>query len=286
MTHQDALYQAILARCSVRRYDKAPLDEAKLAQVRGIISSVKPLISDNRFTVLAYDVSADEDLVATLGAYGRLVSPPHYLVPTMTGKEFLLEDLGYRTEQIAVRLTALGLGSCYIGSLGREAAVRARFALPEDARIGAFLVYGLPSEGLNDQAVNTMIRAAVGANRKLPPERVFFQGTFDAPTTPPLELAPLIEAACHAPSAVNAQPWRLLWHGDRLHLFVRRHNLRYGGGATAYYRLFDGGICMANVALASEALGMKSQWTMYKGTEPDVPPHPASLQPVAKLDPS
>lgn len=284
MARESHLYQAILARRSVRRYDRTPLKEAKLAQVQEIVSGVKPLVPDNRFEVLMHNVSAVEDLVATLGGYGRIVSPPHYLVPYLIGTAHPLEDLGYRTEQIAVRLTRLGVGSCFIGSLSREAAVRGRFSLPKEARVGAFLVFGLPSRALGNRAVDAMMRAAVGAANKLSTERLFFRDTFETPTKPPPELAPLIEAARHAPSAVNAQPWRFLWHGEHLHLFVKGHNPKYGRGATAYYRLFDGGICMANASLALDALGMKGLWTMYEGTEPDIPPHPHQLQPMARLD--
>jgi len=277
------LYESILARRSVRRYDKRPLDETVLAQVQEIVSSVKPLIPGNHFEVLMQDVSPGQDLVTALGGYGRLVSPPHYLVPYATGKKHLLEDLGYRVQQIAVRLTALGIGSCYIGSLGREAAVQALFGLPKEARIGAFLAFGWPSEALGGRLFNTLVRAAAGATNKMPVERIFFQDTFETPAQPPAAFAPLIEAARNAPSAVNAQPWRFLWHGERLYLFVKRNNPKYGGGDRAEYRLYDGGICMANVALALEALEMEGEWRMLSRDSANLPDHPANLQPLATL---
>ena len=277
------LYQAILARRSVRRYEKRPLDKSTLAQVREIVSGVLPLIPENRFEALMKDVAPGEDLVAALGGYGRIVTPPHYLVPYMIGSNHLLTDLGYRVEQLAVRLTALGIGSCYIGSLGREEAVRAWFGLPKEARIGAFLVFGRPSTAVGGRLFNTLIRTAAGATNKLPAERISFHDTFDAPAAPSAELAPLIEAARNAPSAVNAQPWRFLWHEQRLYFFVKRSNPRYSGGPRVEYRLYDGGICMANVALALEALGLAGHWQMLSEDEPHLPPHPSHLQPLAKL---
>ena len=278
------LYQAILARRSVRRYVKRPLDEATLTQVQEILCGIKPLVPDNRLQVLMKDVLPGEDLVATLGGYGRMVNPPHYLVPYIVGEKHLLEDLGYRVEQIAVRLMALGVGTCYIGSLGREAAVRTRFGLPAEARIGAFLIFGQPSVAPGGGLFNTLIRIAAGAANKMPAKHIFFWDRFDAPAEPPAKLAPLIEAARNAPSAVNAQPWRFLWHDERLYLFVKRNNLRYGSsGAMAHYRLYDGGICMANVALALEALGMEGHWQMLARDAAHLPDHPASLQPMAKL---
>jgi nitroreductase len=185
-------------------------------------------------------------------------------------------------EQIAVRLTALGIGTCYIGSLGREAAVRDRHGLPKGTRIGAFLTFGLPSSAPGSRLFNTLIRTAAGATNKMPVERIFFRDTFDAPATPPANLVPLIEAARHAPSAVNAQPWRFLWHDGRLYMFVRRKNLKYGP-AKVEYRLYDGAICMANVALALEALGMEGHWQMLAQDEAHLPDHPPGLQPMAML---
>jgi nitroreductase len=275
-------YQAILARRSVRRYEARRLDAETLAQAQEIVSGVKPLVPGNRFEVLMRDVAPGEDLVQTMGGYGRLVSPPHYFVPYGVGETHVLTDLGYRVEQIVVRLTALGIATCYVGSVGREEAVCALFELPDAARIGAFLSFGYPATGLRGRAVNAMLRRAAGATNKLPVEHIFFHETFDNPATPPTELAQLVEAARLAPSAGNAQPWRLLWRDGTLSLFVQRKG-RYSTGRFGAYRLYDGGICMGNVALALEALGMAGHWELPAGTEPGWPDHPSDLEPLAKL---
>lgn len=277
------LYGAILARRSVRRYAGHPLGAEALAQLQAIISQVQPLVPDNRFAVLMRDVAVGEDLVETLGGYGRIVSPPHYLVPYGMGETQPLTDLGYRVEQIAVRLVRLGIGSCYIASLGREGEVRARFGLPDGARIGAFLIFGYPATSLGGRAFNAGARRVVGATNKLPAERIFFHGTFDHPSVPPRELVGLIEAARNAPSAANAQPWRFLWRDGVLYLFVQRDNRRYRAGPGSAYRFFDGGICMGNVALALEALGMAGQWQLLAEGHAGLPEHPKDLQPLARL---
>ncbi|MCL6431985.1 MAG: nitroreductase family protein [Anaerolineae bacterium] len=278
------LYQAILARRSVRRYERTPLEPEELAQVRAVIAGVRPLITENRYHVLLRDLPAASDLTAALGAYGRIANPPHVLVPYLLGDRHPLVDLGFRTEQIAVRLTALGLGSCFIGCLGREAQVRARFGLPPSTHVAALLVFGRPSGATAARAVNALVRELTGATRKLPAHRVFFDGDFSRPAAPPPDLAPLIEAARHAPSAVDAQPWRFLWRDGVLHLFVRRRNPRYGPGRSQSYRLHDGGVCMGNVALALEALGRHGSWIVYEDDEADLLEHPESLAPLAHLE--
>jgi nitroreductase len=277
-----ALYQAILARRSVRRYSEMGLDAAILAQVQAITAAARPLIPANRLVVTRRDDMVRQDLVTLLGAYGRLISPPHALVPWLHGDAHLLTDLGYRVEQIVVRLTALGVGTCYIGTLPKEEQVRATLGLPEGARIGALVVFGRPAKSVGGRAFNNLIRSTLGRNKEPELERIFFQDRLDNPTCPPDALRPLILAAERAPSACNAQPWRFLWRDDRLTLFVTRDNPKYGSGPSEQYCLYDAGIAMANVALAMEAHSMAGGWQLVEPNT-DVPPHPDDLQPIASL---
>jgi len=277
------LYQATLARQSVRRYEREPLDEPTLSQVQQLVSAVEPLVPENDFRATMRDAPPGTNLIRDLGGYGRVVNPPHYLVPYVLGQEHALEDAGYRVEQISVRLAAMGLGSCFIGALTREDEVRARFSLPEAARIGAFLVFGRPSTSLAGRATNRLLRSVAGASRKLGANDVFFEGSFERRATPPTQLAPLLEAARHAPSAVNAQPWRFLWDEGGLFVFVTKDNIRYGRGLHQQYRLHDGGAAMANIALAMEALNLSGRWELVEETGPHLLEHPSNLQPLARL---
>jgi hypothetical protein len=60
---------------------------------------------------------------------------------------------------------------------------------------------------------------------------------------------------------------------------------RYGKGITAQYRLYDGGICMANLALALDALGLSGSWEPLPDADEDQAKlgHPSDLQPLAKI---
>jgi hypothetical protein len=66
-------------------------------------------------------------------------------------------------------------------------------------------------------------------------------------------------------------------------LYLKRKNWRYGLGGTQAYRWYDGGICMANVSLAMEALGIAGQWTLVDGVEGAVPVCPDELEALALL---
>jgi hypothetical protein len=279
------LLSAIMSRRSVRRYRDQPLAKETLAEIDAIVDEVEPLVPANRFRVMRRDVVTGEDLIAAMGGYGRILSPPHYLVGYTIGTDHPLLDLGFRMEQIAVRLAQLEISTCFIGSLGRTSNVRVRFRLSRDAQMGAFLIFGYPAENLAGRTINAMIRRAAGATKKRPVEEIFYHGTFDNPATPPQSIATLMEAARCAPSADNTQPWRFLLRDGVLALFVERSNPRYGSKPVMQrYRYFDGGVCMSNVSMALESLEQEGSWVLLDAQNQDIPPHPESLEPLARLE--
>jgi hypothetical protein len=277
------LYQAIVSRHSTRRFRDEALSDEILRQIDDIAAHVQPLTKENRFRVMRRDVLSGEDLVAAMGGYGRLISPPHFLMGYIIGERAPLVDLGYRMEQIAVRLAQIGINSCFIGSLGRETDVRVRFHLNREARTGAFLIFGYPAESVTGRTLNAVIRTAARATRKQTAGNVFHDGSFDQPCTPPKELSKIVEAGCQAPSANNTQPCRLLWHDETMYLFVKKENARYGKAVTQDYRYFDAGAYMANITMAMEAQDLLGEWELLKTSNLGIPDHPKTLEALAKL---
>ncbi len=279
------LYQAILNRRSVRRYRNEPLSREVLEMVDDIVARARPLFPENRFRVMRRDVVSGEDLIAAMGGYGRVLSPPHYLVAHTMGNQMPLVDLGYRLEQICVQMVQLGISVCFIGSLGRENNVRVRFRLPRGGRAGAFLLFGHAAETVTGRTINAVIRRASGGVTRLKPEEIYFDGSFDRPATPPKHLAKLIEAARRAPSSNNAQPWRFLWRDDTLWLLLHRRNARYGSNPVLQeYRYFDGGICLANLLLSLEALSLPGEISLAGDDDLRTVEVPETLEPLAKVD--
>lgn len=278
------LYQAMMNWRSVRRYDQQPLPERILDKIQAETRKVEGLVTQNRFTVLLRDVVTGDDLVAALGAYGRMLSPPHFMVPYIVGETHLLTDLAYRTQQVVVKMASKGIGSCYIGSLGRETTIRARLVLRRQARIGAVVIFGYPAKALPGRAINTAMRRAMGSNHREPLDELFFENNFRRPKAPPEHLRPLLEAGRRAPSALNVQPCRYLWRRKTLYLFVNTKNAKYGKGVKQNYRLFDAGICMANISLALQAMSVPAQWTLLDDPNRQAPKHPETLEPIASLD--
>ncbi|NLV73092.1 MAG: hypothetical protein GXY52_00180 [Chloroflexi bacterium] len=275
------LYQAILQRKSVRRF-KPELDDAVVRQVQMLCQETVGLVQDNTFDAQVVALGPQHNLNQVFGAYGRLVTPPYVIVPTITGTFHLLVDLGYRSQQLAMHLTQLGLGTCFVGTLGYDRQMQDLFNLSPDHHHAAVIAFGHPADNTPGRIYNTMARLLVGANNKLPADQLYSED-FTNYIQPPPNWAPLIEAARSSPSARNAQPWRFYGSGNHLFLFCERRNVRYGQSTGAFYKFFDSGICLANIHLAVQALGLHSTTRLFREPDEGLPDYPANLQPIAEV---
>ena len=283
LSQNSEIYPYILSRHSIRSFEQRQLSLADQAHIKIILNNTKPLIPDNKFETVLKSKIKGEDLVEILGVYGRFIAPPYYLVPYIIGSNNALADLGYREEQIAVRLWSKGIGSCFIGCLSRQEKVRHLFQLPTEAQIAAFLVFGYPGGGFSFETITKATKSLIGKSGRKPVEDLFFYDSFENPVKPEGLWEKVVEAARFAPSAINAQPWRFLLRNREFYLFVLRNNRNYILPENQDYCFHDGGICMANIDLAVSSFGLQSQWQFLNGKLDFNSHFPENLFPLAKL---
>ena len=276
------LYQTILSRRSIRKY-RSDVEAQILGQVQQACAVTFGLMPENQFTTSLQALRPDRDLTTLLGAYGRLVAPPYVVVPLITGTRNLMIDLGYRSEQIVIALTKLGLGTCFVGTLMHDEEARRIFQILPDQQHAAVIAFGHPEEKLSGVIHNRLIRALAGANSKLPADQLYYENLEESPLPPPPNWAPLIEAARTAPSAVNTQPWRFLGRGNHLYLFAVRHSPRYGKDSGVGYKFFDCGVCLANMHLAMQALDLHGSSRLCSEPDENLPAYPQQYQPIAEI---
>jgi len=256
------LYDAILARRSVRMYERTPLPEPLLDEVRTAVEGVSALSPELPFSCAVQAVAEGDDIVSAMGGYGRLLSIPHVLVPAIGDGPNSLIDFGYRVEQLVVRLTQLGLGTCWLGALTHRASVVARFGPAEGTTIAAIVAFGRTAQNTASRAVNSAIRSVVGANRKKRVQEFTWRDTVGSPAALTELESKVLEALRASPSTGNAQPWCVVLSGGLLFLGVRTDARYYRLSGNVGYDQVDAGIGMANVSLAIEALKHPSRWQL------------------------
>ena len=130
--------------------------------------------------------------------------------------------VGRRDEKIVLYAQSLGVGTTWIaGTMDRKAFERA-MCLNENEVMPCISPLGYPAEKMSLR--ETMMRKGVKADSRLDFEKLFFDGAFDKPLSAENagDLQHALEMVRLAPSAVNAQPWRVVRRGDCMHFYEKR----------------------------------------------------------------
>jgi len=186
------LTDAIKKRFSIRKYDQTPFNEDTLNKVKHIVLNQPPLFKDIKYQVdVVYDGPAFKNVLGgIIGSYGK-VHAPHYLVASTETKENAYENMGYLVEYIVLKLTELGIGTCWIGGGIKKNQFADYLSLDTDLTPIAVIAFGYP--------LDANLCRSVEAKRKSMDEIAFGDYLSHKNT---MELVRL------APSAVNIQPWR------------------------------------------------------------------------------
>jgi nitroreductase len=260
------LYRALMERRSVRRYSKQPVEPAVLKSVSELVESLEPLSVTNQFRCQVRVIEDRSDVFASaIGSYARIISAPCFIVPSISGELRLMEDVGYRLQQLVIGLERLGLGTCWVGALSNEGRVAQMFGIRNGWRIPAVIVFGYPDAGFIGRSVNRMVRGVVGAPARLAWNKFVFSERFGQPATVGTQTLYVLDALRNSPSAGNSRPWRVALRGDELYYcidssagFYRRYRNDYP--------LLDAGIGMANIALALRSRGRPADWNLIAET--------------------
>lgn len=281
--HTPLAYRTLLSRRSCRRFDSAPLSSALLQQIEESLHTIQPLQPGQAIQFSLLQELEKTRLAVAQGAYGRFIVSPHLMIPYTLHNTDPLVELGFQSQQAVFHLETLGLGSCYIGAHGRVLKLQKEFDLPEEAQLAAVLVFGTPSPSTLNHNLNQSLRSLFGSRKRKPLQELLLPSPQSETAAQPREWEAILQAGRWAPSATNAQPWRLLRLEDNtLQLFTNPavYPFVLSSEGKLMYALFDAGIFMANILLAAQAFGVHAAWQLHR--QAPLPQNP-SLIPLARL---
>ena len=207
-----------------------------------------------------------------LGTYGVIKGAGTYLAATLpAGQSLGMLATGYQFESLLLCAAAMGLGSVMLAltfnrkAFAEELGIDAGTLFPVVSPVG----YPAKTRTLREQAM----RATLHASARKPWAKLFFDGDVSTPLAHeaagawarPLEMGRL------APSAGNAQPWRVVRQGNAFHLF-EEHKPDLSEGEAAIKEL-DLGIFCAHLEQSALQLGLGGR---FEQTHPGIPSVPAS----------
>lgn len=225
------------SRKSIRKYKEKPVSDQDIEQIRQFIKEAKPLNKETSIDVILFE---DGDKIKqTFKGIAKLyakVKAPHYLAFTSEKKEGYLENIGFIGEQIILKMTKLGIGTCWVGSPIDQQVFSNITQVKNNQSYVILIAFGYPETELLSIT-----------NRKRLKKEEFVSGNIDDIHTP------ILEALNIAPSAVNSQPWRVVIEGNTWHLYL---NWKNALNKKILYTMnqIDMGIGISHILIASEEL--------------------------------
>lgn len=271
-------------RISMRSFDGVPVEESRLRSLREVIEECVPgpFGGRARFALVTpveegQGSSAGGGLARSgkIGTYGLISKVPAFVVGAIAKGPGALEDFGYSMEGLVLKITELGLGSCWIGGLFDRGAAGAALELKGEELLPAVIAFGAPAEK-RSVADSLTWRLARASTRK-PAEDLFFDEELGQPLA--LEKSPwreVLESVRVAPSASNKQPWRILRRGseDRpIFDFLLREDRLYNAMlGPVHLQNIDMGIAMRHFESGARSLGLPGSWTIGEKPPRAYPP--------------
>jgi len=255
-----SIIETIKSRSSRRSYHSELLSQETVNQIEKIVNDAPNGLfnSTPTFRLIHKSMAADQKI--KLGTYGFISGAQYFIAGKTVSSPEALVDFGYRMEWIILQLTALGLGTCWLGGTFKRGEFAGLLDVKEDEIIPAITPVGHTTEKRSMR--DKIIRIGAGSNKRKPWPELFFDRDFKKPLGEITagKYAQALEMVRLAPSASNRQPWRIVMIGNEYHFYLLR--------TPGYGRMFpeidlqrvDLGIAICHFELTARELSMTGSW--------------------------
>jgi nitroreductase len=216
------LQKAIETRKSTRTFQKEPLSPVDIEKISGYLNRPENLIGPFGYQfVFELLIESEERDKDQIGTYGFIKNPQGYILGSSIIETKSLFDYAYVLENIVLYLTAIGVGTCWLGGRFQKQEAMSQLPFKENYIIPAITPIGYPQE--KQRLKERMIRSVLQARKRKPEEQLFYYEAFGQPLG---DRAEEFRQALHyvriGPSAQNKQPWRLVFGNNltQVHFYV------------------------------------------------------------------
>lgn len=255
----DSFSLLVRSRHSVRSYAGKPLSDAERDELLGAVAGAGcPFASAE---ALSIDL-ADFDITGPCkpGTYGMINGAASFLLMGFDDTPEASLAAGFVFEQVILRATSLGLGTCWMAATFRNTDFEAKAGFGPGRKIKVVSPVGVPAA--RRSFLERVTRFAAGSDRRKPFSSLFFSGDFRTPLVRENTFGNALEMLRLAPSSMNSQPWRAVVEGGRTVHFY------YESKAKMPY--LDCGIGLCHFALA-DACGNEAGMFYIAADAPEAP---------------
>ena len=208
----------IQKRHSVRTFDAKPLDGET---VEKLTAYAKDLRNPFDVPVTVHVLETGDGSAKKLGTYGVIKGTKTFLGVTVPKGALSMEAVGYSFEQLVLYATYLGVGTCWLAATFDRKAFTGAMQVSDDEWMPVISPIGYAAE---KRAISeSLMRTSMKSNQRKDWSELFFDGDFQTPLSHSAagNYDQALEMLRLAPSATNAQPWRVLRRDGAFHFYAK-----------------------------------------------------------------
>jgi hypothetical protein len=195
-------------------------------------------------------------------SYGVIKGTDLFIAGCSLGDDLSVIDYGFCFEDLILDLTAIDIGTCWLGGTFKRSFISRALGLKEDEIIPAITPIGLKANKKN--VSDKLVRFLAKGDTRLPDNQLFFE--FKNNIIEPLlqtetnkNIKTILEMVKIGPSASNKQPWRIVVESNILHLFWD-FDSKYNSMIKGYnIQALDMGIALCHIVKTAEDLQLKAE---------------------------
>jgi nitroreductase len=253
--------KAIKQRYSTRTFSKKPIPEKMIGQIQDFLTNPgqPPFGSKTRFKLIPTKFTGIKD-AERVGTYGFIKGAMYFIAGSVKKSRNSFEDFGFILEKIIIRMTELGLGTCWLGGTFNRKDFYRILDCSEGEMIPAVtpIGYSEDKKGFRD----VVMRALARSDKRLDWEKLFFKDGIPLKEKEAGEFREALEMVRIAPSSSNNQPWRIFMDRGLVHFYIKAKASKNNGFLKDVFKRIDIGIAMYHFEAALRAKDIKGEWVI------------------------
>ena len=243
------LLDIVKGRKSVRAFDGRNISEEHKAKLRECADKISnPFDIPVEFVFL----DAKENGLSSPVLSGE----EQYVAVKVAKKPYADVAYGYSFEKFVLYAWSLGIGTVWIGGTMKREVFEEAAGVKEGEMMPCVSPLGYPADKRSVKEL--LMRKGIGADSRKPFADLFFADTWNNPLNVDPELKEVFEMVQWAPSAVNKQPWRVVFKEGAYH-FYEKKDKGYVSDKTGDLQKIDIGIAMCHFVMGLEEMGKKAE---------------------------
>lgn len=228
-------YSLAIKRSSTRDFKKKHAGIQQMEELEKHFAKCYRLMPDIEVEMMLLNSDSAPQMEGSVGYHNYMIEAPHYMLLLSSREEHYMENAGYYGAEMILKLTDLGLDSCWL-SIGDERRLREKLYLDTDKEAVALIAFGYgvggPSSRIDIKSQSDIvIKKRTGfIAPKLSIDHAIYEGdwgreAYISELPVESELYQACIAACCAPSFLNLQPYRFIYDRDKMILVSLKNEL-------------------------------------------------------------